>query len=80
MFTNEKTATRKIAKILSRLDSEAAARVAKAAAEQFALRPAATPPEAPGPAHGDNRPSFLQTQHRMQFGKELLEKLEKEGS
>lgn len=74
MFTNEETATKKIAKILSRLEPEAAARVAEAVAEQFARAPAAPPSPAADPAVDDTRPSFLRTEHRIQVGKELLEK------
>lgn len=74
MSTSEETATRKIAKILSRLEPEAAARVAKAVGEQFALEPAAPQPEAATRSHDDDRPSFLRTEHRIQVGKELLEK------
>lgn len=74
MFTSEETATKKIAKILSRLDPEAAARVAEAVAEQFARAPAAPSPAAANPSADDTRPSFLRTEHRIQVGKELLEK------
>jgi len=74
MFTNEETATKKIEKILSRLEPEAAARVAQAVAEQFALEPAGAQPQTASRPHDDDRPSFLRTEHRIQVGKELLEK------
>lgn len=109
-MSREERAYRKINRILSKLDPDVAAGLARrlmdsygravtapmpaaipaaqnrAAPSQEAGRPAPTPadrsvPVPPvQPASEDNRPSFLQTQYRMEVGKRLVEYLNKEES
>jgi hypothetical protein len=84
-MTREEKAYRKINRILSRLEPDAAAGVARRLMDSFGRPLTAQRQEAAQseraqterPAGNDNRPSFLRTQHRMEFGKQLVEYLNK---
>lgn len=78
----QERAMKKISKILSRLEPEAAASVARQVADSYGADAPPEEPDAPGPPkiepaqpEDDSfRPSFMRTQHRMTIGKQILER------
>ena len=78
----EERVMKRISRILSRLEPEAAASVARQVAKSYGADTVAEEPDdseppkmKPGqPADDSHRPSFMNTQHRMTIGKEILER------
>jgi hypothetical protein len=85
-MSSDERAYAKINRILSRLEPAEAAGLARRLVDEYGGaeqrkvekpdRSSLLPRESRG--EGDARPSFLQTQHRMEVGKHLLEHLNKE--
>lgn len=82
MTSEQDRVMKKISKILSELEPETAAGVARQVADSYA---AAASPEEPAdaepaetetqqPEDDSFKPAFLRTQHRMTIGREILER------
>ena len=78
----EERVMKKISRILSKLEPEAAASVARQVASSYGVAVVSEEPddldppelEPRPPADDSPKPSFMHTQHRMTIGKEILER------
>ena len=86
-MSEEKRVMKRISKILSELEPEAAASVARQVADSYRADAAPEEPDAPEPPNIEPqqpeddsfKPSFMRTQHRMTIGKQILERDKESG-
>ncbi len=86
-MSEEERVMKRILNMLSELEPEAAASVARQVADSYGAHAAPEEPAAPEPPNIEPqqpeddsfKPSFMRTQHRMTIGKQILERDKESG-